>query len=256
MNKSPLFLLCNDDGVHAPGIQVLASKLRTIGDVIVVAPHVEKSASSHAITISMPLRMEKLNDDVYAVEGTPADCVMFALQKLLVNRKPDWVISGINRGSNLGHDVLYSGTVGAAMEGALHGIPSIAISSHNKGQKYYLYETAADVLLKILNDRNLFPPLKGVLNINVPNVEYTELQGFKVATLGKRIYEEQFRKSTDPRGRDYYWVGGGGHLFEEIPGSDCDYIDKNFVTLSFLRPSFFFDEDNKILQNNFKNLKI
>ena len=144
MSKRPLFLLSNDDGVHAPGLRALAEAVEPFGDVLIVAPHVERSGASSMLSIHQPLRLEKIGPNIYAVEGSPVDCVLLALRRL-VDRVPDWVISGINRGGNLAQDTIYSGTVGAALEGSIHGIRAMAVSSH--GAPPYRYDTAAKVCL-------------------------------------------------------------------------------------------------------------
>jgi len=233
----PLFLLCNDDGVHAPGIKALATAIEKYGDVIVVAPHVERSGSGQGLSLTMPLRMERLSSNTYAVEGSPTDCMIFALNRIL-DRKPDWVVSGINRGSNIGQDVFYSGTVAAAMEGCIHGIPSIAFSLAN-GKAFELqdYADSIKVVRNIFEHIDLFTPANGnVLNVNIPNSTFADMQGFKVATQGRRIYEAQIAEGIDPRGRPYYWIGGGGCEFEVIPGSDCNYLAEKYVTISILTP--------------------
>ncbi|MCX6118179.1 MAG: 5'/3'-nucleotidase SurE [Proteobacteria bacterium] len=244
----PLFLLSNDDGVHAPGIRALAKSVRDLGDVVIVAPHVERSAASHSISIHVPLRMEQIEAGTYAVEGTPADCIMIACRKLL-RRKPNWVLSGINRGANLGIDTIYSGTVAAAMEGVFHGIPSIAVSSFGKAKDSLNYESAGQVVRKILESPDVFAEAMqgGMLNVNVPNLPFESLKGIRVAGLGKRMYDEDMHEGTDPRGRPYYWIGAGGDMFQDIQDSDCVLIDQGFVTVSVLRPSLLSVEGNERL---------
>jgi len=245
MDVRPLFLLSNDDGVHAPGIRALADTVRELGEVVVVAPHVEKSATSHAISIHQPLRVERFGAGTYAVEGTPADCVMLACRRLLT-RKPQWVLSGINRGGNLGIDTLYSGTVHAAMEGALHGYRAMAISLQGKATEALRYETAAKVVKILLQKRDLLDVAPGItVNVNVPNLAFGDIRGLAIAGMGRRLYDDQIVEGIDPRGRPYYWHGAGGEMFEDIPGSDCLLLDQGYVTVSMLRPSLLDDEANR-----------
>ncbi len=249
MPSRPLFLITNDDGVHAPGVRMLANAVKDLGDVIIVAPHVERSASSHAISIHLPLRLEQVEPNIYAVEGTPADCVMLAIRKLL-RRKPNWVLSGINRGANLGVDTIYSGTVAAAMEGTLHNIPSIAVSTFGKAREHLHYESAAKVVRMLLEQPDVLGEVtrSALVNLNVPNLPFEKLKGISVTSMGRRIYEDEMQEGTDPRGRAYYWIGAGGEMFEDIPKSDCVMIDQGFVTASVLRPSFLDEQGNALLE--------
>lgn len=242
-------MITNDDGVHAPGVRMLANAVKDLGDVIIVAPHVERSASSHAISIHLPLRLEQVEPNIYAVEGTPADCVMLAIRKLL-RRKPNWVLSGINRGANLGVDTIYSGTVAAAMEGTLHNIPSIAVSTFGKAREHLHYESAAKVVRMLLEQPDVLGEVtrSALVNLNVPNLPFEKLKGISVTSMGRRIYEDEMQEGTDPRGRAYYWIGAGGEMFEDIPKSDCVMIDQGFVTASVLRPSFLDEQGNALLE--------
>lgn len=238
MSSRPSFLVSNDDGVHAPGLKALAEMLKSFGDVTIVAPHVERSATSHAITIALPLRVERIHDNTYAVEGSPADCVMVAFWKIL-KRPPDWVITGINRGGNLGIDTLYSGTVGAAMEGALHGVRAIAVSS--QGERPLRYDTAAAVTRTLIeHEAKWSAAIKGkVLNVNVPSVPLNELKGLAFTSLGRRVYDQNLVEGVDPRGRAYFWIGGGGDSHMDIEGSDCNLFDEGYATASVLKPELF-----------------
>ncbi len=233
----PLFLICNDDGVHAPGIKALAMAVEKLADVIVVAPHVERSGSGQGLSLTLPLRAERIQNNIYAVEGTPADCMIFAFSKVL-DRKPDFVLSGINRGSNIGQDTLYSGTVAAAMEGCLSGVPAVAFSLNaRKSFELTDYLDAVKVIRLMFEKRELLEPAKNcVLNVNIPHLPFEQIKGFAVATLGRRVYDQQILEGTDPRGRPYYWIGGGGEAFADIPGSDCKLLDDGFVTLTALSP--------------------
>jgi 5'-nucleotidase len=239
MPTKPLILISNDDGVHAPGIRKLAEAISDFGDVLIVAPHVEQSATSQSITIKIPLRYEQLGERIYGVEGTPADCVMFAIRKILT-RRPDFVVSGINRGANLGTDTLYSGTVGAALEGALMGIKSLAISSCGKHTTHLNYESAGQIAKYILeNEDRFFLTNNSLLNVNVPNLPIHEIRGIRAAILGRRVYEPNFVEGTDPRGAKYYWTGGSTEQYEDIPGSDCELVHQGYATVTALRASLF-----------------
>ena len=254
MAAKPLILLCNDDGVHAPGIKALAMAIEPLADYVICAPHVERSGSGQALSLTTPLRVERIASNIYACEGTPTDCVMFAILNLLP-RKPDWVISGINRGSNIGQDTLYSGTVAAAMEGCLHGVPAIAVSLKNS-QAFELtdYSNAVHVVRTLFANAGLLAPAKqGVLNVNIPAVPLADIRGFKVCGLGRRVYDSQIVPSVDPRGRPYYWIGGGGSEFLDIPGSDCVVLDQNFVTLSVLQPDHVHLEANAAINGTIGN---
>jgi len=233
----PLFLLCNDDGVHAPGIKALAAAVEPFGDWIMVAPHVERSGSGQALSLTTPLRVEKQASNVYAVEGTPADCVMFAMSKLL-DRKPDFVLSGINRGSNIGQDTLYSGTVAAAMEGLMHAVPAVAFSLQaRRAFELSDYADAVTVVRRLFEHQELLEPAKtSVLNVNIPGVPLGQMRGFAVTRLGRRIYDMQIVEGVDPRGRPFYWVGGGGEDVADIAGTDCKLLLEHYITLTALSP--------------------
>jgi len=240
MAEKPLILLVNDDGIHAPGLAALRESLADIGDVWVAAPHVERSANSHAITIHHPLFVEKIAEKVFAIEGTPADCVKIALNKLLP-RSPDWVVSGINRGANLGHDTLYSGTCAAALEAAIFKLRSMAVSLHGRS-KNMDYTVASRIAARMICDHKFqdFPGL--TLNLNVPNID--AVKGIKVVSLGSRLEDEPMIQSQDPRGRAYYWLGGGFGPVDQIPNSDLVVIEEGYATVSVLKPNLFHQEEN------------
>lgn len=230
-------LLVNDDGVTAPGILCAARYLSQEHFVIVVAPESEQSAVGHGITLRLPLWARRLgiNEpfEMYAVSGTPADCVKIGLDVIYKNKRltPDVVISGINRGENLGTDVVYSGTVSGALEGAIAGVPSIAISVADF--KDPIYETGAKFLLKFLKefDLNLIPRYTA-LNINVPSIPYEELRGWKITRQSKRRYEDYFETRVDPYGREYYWMLGD--IIEDDPDPKADYkaIQERYVSVT------------------------
>ena len=257
MVDRPLILISNDDGVHAPGVRALYEVLQPHGECVVVAPHVERSGSGQALTLHQPIRVQTLAENWHAVEGTPADCVLFALRSVLP-RRPDYVFSGVNRGPNLGQDTLYSGTVAAAMEGCLQNIPAVALSlcTHDA---YELsdYAGAARVVDSLIGAKNLLNLATGrVLNVNVPAVAPAELKGFKVATLGRRVYDTSFKRQVDPRGRPYYWLGGGGLEVEPIPGSDGVAVQGGYVSLTALRPDHYDQPKNVELQGEVESLTI
>jgi 5'-nucleotidase len=252
----PFFLVSNDDGIHAPGLTILADMLRTLGDVMVVAPHSERSGQSQAITLTSPLRLHEHADNVFSVDGTPADCVMLALQHL-VPKKPDWVVSGINRGGNLGTDILYSGTVGAAMEGTISGCKALAVSLEGVEKSPHRYEVAAHVVKKLLHHEkliNLQPD--ELLNLNVPNIPLSEVRGIRTATVGKRQYEGKMWERQDPRGHRYFWIGGNGFGHAEIEGSDCVLLHQGYATLSVLQPNYFhFDATQRVTEDAIEKLE-
>jgi len=209
MSERPRLLLTNDDGIDAPGLRALVKALSAVGDVVVVAPSSERSAVGHAITLSDPLRVDRYVCDGfqgYAVNGTPADCVKIACWALL-NRKPDLLVSGINRGINTGINILYSGTVSAATEGTFLGVPSFAISLATFEDPDFGYAAAfARKLTLTLLDRGL--PRGVYLNVNVPAVPAEEIEGVSITRQGQALFEEKFDQRTDPHGRVYYWLTG------------------------------------------------
>ena len=229
-----VILVSNDDGIHSPGIQALADTLRTIADVYVIAPDRERSAASHALTLHKPLRLEKFGDNMYSVNGTPTDCINLGINGIL-NEKPDIVVSGINKGGNLGDDVTYSGTVSAAFEGTLLGVPSFAVS--HVAESDFKFETSARIALylALLIKENSLPP--GVLlNVNVPNLDIKDIKGFKITRQGKRIYDENaIVEKVDPRGKKYYWIGGSRLSWEKTEDSDFSAIEEGMVSITPLR---------------------
>ena len=221
-------LISNDDGVEAKGLRALAEALLPLGEVIVCAPDREQSATSHSISLHRPLRIEAAspwgpNGEIkrYAVDGTPTDAVYVAVNHLLRGSPPDLIASGINRGSNLSQDVLYSGTVAAAMEGAALGLPSFAISLCGRaGPRDYTHAAAfAASLAAQMSKRPTAPGT--LLNVNVPPGAPL---GVKITRMGKRAYSAAVDQKVDPRGRAYYWIGGDEQAHEDIPGSDCNAV--------------------------------
>jgi 5'-nucleotidase len=226
-------LLSNDDGIDAHGLGVLEEAIRGLDGfrVTVVAPHDQQSASSHSLTLTSPLRILEHGSDRFAVTGTPTDSVLVAMEKILRNDKPDIVISGINHGPNMGEDVIYSGTVAAAMEGTMFGLPSYAISlaawhpTDFTGAAYFLREHLRDVLA--------FPLRKGTLmNINIPDGPPSNIRGVRVTRLGSRVYNDVITDQVDPHGRPYLWIGGQGPTWAREEGSDHSTVDDGYVSLT------------------------
>ncbi len=228
-----LILVSNDDGVYSKGIRALAAALRKVADVVVVAPDREKSAASHSLTLHRPLRVSKISPKVYSVDGTPTDCITLGIYGIL-KRKPDLIISGINKGGNLGDDVHYSGTVSAAIEGAIAGVPSVAMSLVARDK--YIFGPAAEFAVKIAKKVYKEGLPKGmILNVNVPNLAESDLKGYAWTKLGKRNYGDIIVEKMDPRGKTYYWLGGDETGFEDIEGSDCNAILSRKITITPLQ---------------------
>ncbi len=223
-------LVSNDDGIHAAGIRALVKALEPIGEVTVMAPLTEQSATSHALTLHRPLRIQEIDERRFAVEGTPTDCVLLAIKEFL-DQKPDLVVSGINQGPNMGEDVIYSGTVAAAMEGAILGIPAMAVSlaSWTFSDFEGAGKTAAR-LTRILLESEL--PDRFLINVNVPPVPVSGIRGTRITRLGNREYNDVFIKQTDPRGRDYYWLGGGDPSWTPSTNSDFNAVSENHVSIT------------------------
>ena len=224
----PRILVTNDDGIYSEGIRKLANALKSVGEVIIVAPDREQSAASHALTLNRPLRLLKIEDNEWIVDGTPTDCVNLAVLKLLKETRPDIVVSGINFGPNLGDDVTYSGTISAAFEGALLNIPSIAFSAL-VGEHFSFDPCAAFAaqLTRIVLKQDPDPTI--VLNVNFPTSHF---EGVRVTRLGKRIYSEGVIERLDPRGRKYYWIGGEQPTWQPGEGTDFEAVQNSFVSIT------------------------
>jgi 5'-nucleotidase len=226
--RKPTLLVSNDDGINAAGIRALCEALEAIGDVWVVAPETERSATSHAITLDRPLRLREVAPQRFAIDGTPVDCVYVGLYGVLKDRKPDLVVAGINHGVNLGSDAFYSGTVGAAREGALRGTRGLAVSlagGHGSGFAFAA-QLAVRVVQALLEQGDDAPRL---VSMNVPE---GDVRGTRLTTLGPRSYYDQVEARTDPRGRAYYWIGGPGSRSELVAGSDGEALAHGFVSLT------------------------
>lgn len=226
-------LVSNDDGVDAPGIRALAEGLRAAGhEVTVVAPDRDRSGASNSLTLDQPIRTKALGEATWSVAGTPTDCVHLALTGLL-SQEPDIVVSGINNTANMGDDVIYSGTVAAAMEGRFLGLPAIAMSLCTGEQGARHYETAARAAVEI-TARLLVDPLPAdtILNVNVPDRPWAELRGFEVTRLGNRHRAEPCIAQRDPRGRPIYWIGPAGPEQDAGPGTDFHAVRSGYISIT------------------------
>ncbi len=224
-----LILLTNDDGIHSAGLQALAGQLQSFGRIVTVAPDRERSAIGHALTLHAPLRAEEITKDHWAVSGTPTDAVSLAIGGLL-KEKPDLVISGINKGGNMGDDLTYSGTVAAAMEATLMGVPAIAVSLAGQSFKFDDFANAAKIakqLAATVLEHGL--PADTFLNINVPD---RKPLGIRLTRQGKRIYEDVVVENRDPRGRSYYWLGTGNLDFQNLEGTDFHAVQHGYVSVT------------------------
>jgi 5'-nucleotidase len=231
-----MILVTNDDGVYSPGIQILAKRLRELDQVTIVAPDRERSAAGHSMTLHRPLLIEEIKESIYSVNGTPTDCVNIAVKGLL-KEEPKLVVSGINKGPNLGDDVTYSGTVAGAMEATLLGVPSIAVSL--VAREEFRFAEAAEVAFRTaikIFEQGL--PKGTLLNINVPNLPLSEIPGTLITRLGKRIYHQMTVERVDPRGKKYYWIGGGEPDWEREEGTDFDAVGRNMVSITPLHLDF------------------
>jgi len=223
-------LISNDDGCHSPGIGALATALADMATIHVVAPDRDRSGASNSLTLDNPIRAKQADNGFICVDGTPTDCVHLAITGLL-DAEPDMVVAGINAGANLGDDVLYSGTVAAAMEGRFLGFPAIAVSLAIEGAGHY--ETAARVTVELVKRvRSGALPADTILNVNVPDVPWSELQGMQATRLGHRHKSEPVIKEVDPRGRPVYWVGPAGSEQDAGPGTDFHAVRSGFVSIT------------------------
>ncbi|MEP7028958.1 MAG: 5'/3'-nucleotidase SurE [Candidatus Eisenbacteria bacterium] len=223
-------LVTNDDGITSGALYLLRQELQDLGRVFIVAPDRDQSATSHSLTLYRPMRIERPEPDVFAVDGTPTDCVLVAAHGLL-SEPIDLVVSGVNRGPNMGDDVFYSGTVAAAIEGAMQGVPAIAVSLAASGRADFQYACQfARRLVGSVLEHGL--PPKCVLNVNVPHLRDDEIRGVRITRLGKRTYQDSLIERTDPRGRAYYWIGGDAPIWEPEEGSDFLAVDEGYVSVT------------------------
>jgi len=224
-------LATNDDGIHSEGIIVLAKALREVGDVLVVAPDRERNAVAHSLTLHRPLRVEKIKRNFWTVDGTPADCVYLGVNAILPN-PPQLIISGINKGGNMGDDVTYSGTVSAAFEGTLLGIPSFAISLD--ARSHFKFYTAAHFAVRVARHivrKGL--PKDTFLNINVPNLDEKKIKSYKITQLGRWTQNsEAVVEKVDPRGKKYYWIAGGRQVFMKKGDTDIEAVSNSYISIT------------------------
>jgi 5'-nucleotidase len=246
-------MLTNDDGVHAPGLKMLFQQSLDLGKTVIVAPEHDNSAASHSLTMSRPLRVREIAENIYTINGTPTDCVTIGIGKILP-QKPDLVISGINPGPNLGDDVSYSGTVSAAIESTMLGIPSIAVSLAAESEPLHYGTAAAFVarLAKIILEKGL--PKDTLLNVNVPNTASEGIEGVAFTRRGRRLYDDAIKETFDPWGRKHYWIGGGTPSFDAGEDTDSAAISVNKISITpmHLDPTNY--EALKFLQKDWSEL--
>ncbi|MEJ2631198.1 MAG: 5'/3'-nucleotidase SurE [Acidihalobacter sp.] len=227
------FLVSNDDGYLSDGLAALAEGLRALGEVTVVAPDRDRSGASNSLTLIRPLRAETLPNGYVRVDGTPTDCVHLAITGLL-EHEPDMVVSGINHGSNLGDDVLYSGTVAAAMEGRFLGLPAMAVSMNSYQPRHF--DSAVRAVLALIGRLDADPlPADSILNVNVPDLPWSEIRGMRATRLGHRHRAEGVVRTEDPRGRPVYWVGTAGAEQDAGPGTDFHALNEKCISVTPLK---------------------
>jgi 5'-nucleotidase len=240
LNKMMRILLSNDDGVHALGLRVLYQALKKLGKVWVVAPLEEKSTTGHSLTIHKPLRLITMEPNFYGASGSPADCVYLGIREVM-GQMPDLVVSGINRGANLGQDVYYSGTVSAAREACILGIPAMAVSlavdfKKSQLEKELHYASAASMAVKVIRSvQGIELPKHTLLNLNVPDRPFKQVKGLKLTRQGFRFYSGSILRRTDHRGKDYFWVGGQYQGFQKDEGTDCAVVESGYASLTPLK---------------------
>ncbi|MBI5418013.1 5'/3'-nucleotidase SurE [Candidatus Poribacteria bacterium] len=256
MKKKYNIIVTNDDGIDSPGLHALAKALNSLGNVYVIAPHEEKSAIGHSVTLHHPLRAKILKNDnkLIALQGTPSDCVIFGVLHLLKEQKIDLIVSGINIGPNLGDDVTYSGTIGAAIEGTLLKIPSIAISLADRASDNFSLAASFARKISIFVIKNGLPPMT-LLNINVPSQKDDNIKGYTITRQGKGIYRDNIVEKIDPRGRKYYWIDGDEPKWKNENSGDTDFyaISQNYISITPLALDL---TNYSVLEPMRKNLKI
>jgi len=250
-HQKPSILLCNDDGIHAPGISVLHKAVRHLGDLRVVAPDVERSAAGHAITLSEPIKSTPVEKNGLffgdAIGGTPADCIKLSVCALMKEAPPDLVLSGINLGSNTGISVIYSGTVSAATESVILGIPGVAFSlcTYVDPQWEMAEWVVAELIEKLI--KNPLPP--GILlNVNLPNLPYEKIKGIRITRMGRSRFIEEFHKRLDPQGRTYYWLDGALEVHDEGDDVDIHAVRDGYVSITPIHLDFTAHEHLKTFQ--------
>jgi 5'-nucleotidase len=250
----PIILVTNDDGINSEGLMALYRVMGDIADAYIVAPDREKSAVSHTLTMHRPLRVEEVKEKIHTVNGTPTDCVVVAVEKVLPE-KPVMVISGINRGANLGDDITYSGTVSAAIEGTIFGIPSVAVSTILTNEKDICFETAASFsgrLVRFVLQHGLPPDT--ILNVNVPDLPEDEVKGIKFTRQGKRVYDNAIHETLDPWGRKHFWIGGGIPSWEEGNDTDFNAVTNGYISITPIHLDLTNYEALTYLRGNWRDL--
>jgi 5'-nucleotidase len=225
-----ILLVTNDDGVHSAGLMALYRAMKDLGDAYIVAPDRERSAAGHSLTLHRPLKATEMRERVFSINGTPTDCVTLGINKLLPER-PGLIVSGINKGANLGDDITYSGTVSAAIEGTIFGIPSIAFSLPS--DKHFHFDTASAVAAQIASyvlEHSL--PYDTLLNVNIPNVAREMIRGIKFTRQGKRVYDGAIQEMFDPWGEKHFWIGGGKPYWERGEDTDIEAVQANFISIT------------------------
>lgn len=223
-------LVTNDDGIASPGIHAVAAALGALGEVWIVAPDRERTAVGHAVTLHKPLRITKMASRIFMVNGTPVDCVNLALVKILP-APPALILSGINRGVNLGDDVMYSGTVSGALEGTILGIPSVAVSQ--EGGETFRFEVGAQYAARVAAEvlqHGL--PAETILNVNIPDVPLRSIKGVKITCLSRRRFNNPIVEKVDPRGRKYYWIAGTRQSWSRQQGADHEALERRLVSVT------------------------
>jgi len=252
--KRPCILLTNDDGYFAEGLEALCRSLRDIGDLYVVAPDQNCSGVSHKISLSTPLRLREIDQDIYALNGSPADCIHIALNVILKDKQPDIVVSGINHGLNLGEDTAYSGTVAAAYEGQVHGIPSLAISTDRSGSNLYNFKNASIVArlfaLQILDGKL---PTECMWNLNVPP---EKPKGIQFTRLDSRSFQSSIIKRNDPRDEPYYWIGPYHPVYDSEEGTDYHAYQSGYVSATPIKVEMTHNQILRSIQSENKNVEL
>jgi 5'-nucleotidase len=252
-------LLSNDDGIQAPGIQSLFKHLKQENNVTAVAPHIERSTTGQSLSLDTPIRINAVDENQFSCSGFPADCVLVGLAHIYKDNKPDLVVSGINKGANLGQDMYYSGTVAAAREASFHGVKSIAISlcleadlpgEHFDSAAKFVAKVIADGIAQTINEQCL-------ININVPNLPYDEIKGVKMGSVGFRKYTENIERREDARGREYFWIGGNYTGFATDSGkTDCEIVDSGFISITPHYLTSFSEKNSKELESFIQKIKL
>lgn len=249
-------LVSNDDGINSEGLHSLVEMAKKLADeVFVVAPDRDQSAASHSLSLHTPLRADRIAENVYSVEGTPTDCINLAVNGLFKNRKPDFIISGINKAANMGDDITYSGTVSAAIEGTLLKVPSIAFSLASRNNfKFNTGSYYSKIVTEHVIENGL--PEGVLLNVNIPNLDINKVKGIKITRQGKRVYNESIISKVDPRGKEYFWIGGNEIDYVNIEESDIVSVNEGYVSVTPIRLDMTdYDYLKKLADVKFKELK-